>query len=76
MIRLQVELILALLLFSQATRRFGRNAAGDAFRQLPHQYLADQVTSERDRIDRQFLTRERCMATLMPARCQRIRSTH
>ena len=51
-------------------------AAGDAFGLLPHQYLADEITSERDRIDRQFRTRERWMATLMPARFQRIRSTH
>jgi hypothetical protein len=51
-------------------------AAGDAFGHLPHQYLADEITSERDRIDRQLRTRERWMATLMPARFQRIRSTH
>ena len=43
---------------------------------LPHQYLADEITSERDRIDRQLRTRERWMAALMPARFQRIRSTH
>ena len=51
-------------------------AAGDAFGHLPHQYLANEITSERDRIDRQLRTRERWMATLMPARVQRIRSTH
>jgi hypothetical protein len=48
----------------------------DAFDHLPHQYLADEITSERDRIDRQLRTRERWMATLMPARYQRIRSAH
>jgi hypothetical protein len=51
-------------------------AAGDAFGHLPHQYLADEITSERDRIDRQLRTRARWMATLMPARFQSIRSTH
>ena len=51
-------------------------AAGQALSSLPHQYLADEITSERDRIDRQLRTRERWMATLMPARFQRIRSTH
>lgn len=50
-------------------------AAGDAFSHLPHQYLADEITSERDRIDRQLRTRERWIATLMPARFQRICST-
>jgi hypothetical protein len=51
-------------------------AAGDAFGHLPHQYLADQITSERDSIDRQLRTRERWMATLLLARFQGIRSTH
>jgi hypothetical protein len=51
-------------------------AAGEAFGHLPHKYLADEITSERDRIDRQLRTRERWMATLMPARFQRIGSTH
>jgi len=51
-------------------------AAGDAFRHLPHQYLADEITSERDRVDRQLRTRERWMATPMAARFQRIPSTH
>ena len=51
-------------------------AAGHTFGHLPHQYLADQITSERDRIDRQLRTRERWMATLMPARFQPVRSTH
>ena len=51
-------------------------AAGNALGRLPHQYLADEITSERDRIDRQLRARERWIATLMPARFQRIRSTH
>jgi len=51
-------------------------AAGDASGHLPHEYLADEITSERDRIDRQLCTRERRMAPLVPARFQRIRSTH
>ncbi len=51
-------------------------AAGQTLSRFPHQYLADEITSERDRIDRQLRTRERRMATLMPARFQRIRSTH
>ena len=51
-------------------------AASDAFGHLPHQYLADEITRERDRIDRQFHTRERRVATLMPPTFQRIRSTH
>jgi hypothetical protein len=51
-------------------------AAGEAFGHLPHKYLADEITSERDRIDRQLRTRERWIATLMPARFQRIGSTH
>ena len=51
-------------------------AAGDAFGHLPPQYLADEITSERYRIDRQLRTKERRMAILMPARFQRICSTH
>jgi len=51
-------------------------AAGGAFGHLPHQNLADQKASERDRLERQLRTRERWMATLMPARFQCIRSTH
>ena len=51
-------------------------AAGGAFGHLPHQFLADEITSERDRIDRQLRTRERWIATLMPASFQRIGSTH
>jgi hypothetical protein len=51
-------------------------AAGDAFGRLPHQHLADEITSERDCIDRQLRTRERWMATLLLARFQGIRSTH
>ena len=55
---------------------FDYTAAGQALSRLPHQYLADKITSERERIDRQLRTRERWMATLMPARFQRIRSNH
>ena len=55
---------------------FDNTAAGDAFGHLPHQYLADEITRERDRIDRQLRTREQWMATLMPASFQGIRSTH
>jgi hypothetical protein len=51
-------------------------AAGDAFGHLPHQHLADEITSERDRIDRQLCARERWMAILMPARFQGIRSQY
>src|SRR5262249_27056989 len=51
-------------------------AAGEAFRQLRHQYLAEEITSDRDRIDRQLRTRERRMDILMPARFQGIGSTH
>ena len=51
-------------------------AAGDAFGHLRHQYLADEITSERDRIDRQLRTREQRMAAVRPAGFQRIRSTH
>jgi len=51
-------------------------AACDASGHLPHEYLADERASERDRIDRQLRTRERRMTPLMPARFQRIRSTH
>jgi hypothetical protein len=36
--------------------------AGDAFGHLLHQHLADEITSERDRIDRRRRTRERWMA--------------
>ena len=55
---------------------FDNTAAGHALSRLPHQYLADEITSERDRFDRQLRTRERWMAALMPAKFQRIRSTH
>ena len=34
-------------------------AAGDAFRQFPHQQLADEKAGERGRIDRQLRARER-----------------
>jgi hypothetical protein len=36
--------------------------AGDAFGQLPHQYLADEIAGENDRIDRQLRASERRMA--------------
>jgi hypothetical protein len=51
-------------------------ANSDACSHLPLQYLVDEITSERDRIDRQLRTSERWMATLMSARVQRICSTH
>jgi len=57
-------------------RRQPRVAGADSLDHLPHQYLADEKTSERDLIDRQLRTREPWMATLMSARFQRIRSTH
>ena len=46
--------------------RLGLNntAAGDAFRQLPHQYLANEIAGERDRIDRQLRAGERQIAIL------------
>ena len=60
--------------------RLGLNntTAGNAFRQLPHQYLANEIASERDRINRQLRASERQMATaiLTAARFQGIRSTH
>jgi hypothetical protein len=62
--------------------RFGLDdtAAGDAFGRLPHENLADEKASERDRVDRQLRSRERrmatLMATLMPVRFQPIRSIH
>jgi hypothetical protein len=54
---------------------FDDKSADDAFRRLPHQNLPEEKASERDGIDRQLGTKERWMATLMPARFQRIRST-
>jgi len=48
----------------------------DAFGQLPHQYLANEVAGERDRINWQFRASKRRMAILMAARLQGIRSTH
>ncbi len=41
--------------------RLGLNntTAGDAFRQLPHQYLANEIAGERDRINRQLRASER-----------------
>jgi hypothetical protein len=54
---------------------FDDTSAGHTFSRLPHQYLADEITSERDRIDRQLRTRERWMATLLRARFQGISST-
>ena len=58
--------------------RLGLNntTAGDAFRQLPHQYLANETAGERDRINRQLRASERQMAILTAARFQGIRSTH
>ena len=41
--------------------------ADDAFRQLPHHHLADEITGQRLRIDRQLGTRDRRMATLTAA---------
>jgi hypothetical protein len=54
----------------------GDAAASDAFGDFPDQYPVDEIASERDCIDRQLCTREQWMATLMPARFQRICSTH
>ena len=54
---------------------FDDAAAGHALGHLLQQYLADEITSERDRIERQ-LRSKRWMAALMPARFQGIRSTH
>src|SRR5262249_51684643 len=58
--------------------RLGLNdaTAEDAFRQLSHQHLADQIAGERDGIDRQLRASERRMAILTKARFQGIRSTH
>ena len=58
--------------------RLGLNntAAGDAFGQFPHQYLANEISGERDRINRQLRASERRMAILMAARFQGILSTH
>lgn len=50
--------------------------AGDAFRQLPHHDLADQIAGESSRIDRQLGASERQMAILYDGRVQGIRSTH
>src|SRR5207248_3809163 len=50
--------------------------AGGAFRHLPHQYLANQIAGESDRINRQLRASERRTAILMAARFQGIRSTH
>src|SRR5437763_1815236 len=50
--------------------------AGDAFGQLPHHYLANEIAGERDCIDRQLRASERRMAILMAARFQGILSTH
>jgi hypothetical protein len=43
---------------------FDDTSADDAFSRLPHQNLADEKASERDRIDRQFRVRERATAPL------------
>ena len=44
--------------------RLGLNntTASDAFRQLPNQYLANEIAGERDRIDRQLRASERQIA--------------
>src|SRR5512132_1817989 len=55
---------------------FNNKTAGDAFRQLSHQHLADEIAGERDRIDRQLRASEQQVAILMAARFQDIRSTH
>ena len=47
--------------------------AGDALRQLPHQYLANEIAGERDRINRQLRASDR---RIEGARFQGIRSTH
>jgi len=52
------------------------STAGDDFGQLPHQYIANQIAGERDRIDRQLRASERQTAILTAARFQGIRSTH
>src|SRR5436190_13120901 len=58
--------------------RLGLNntTAGDALGQLPHQYLANEITGERGRIDRQLRASERQRAILTAAGFQGIRSTH
>src|ERR1700746_889946 len=50
--------------------------AGDAFRQLPHQYLANEIACKIARINPQFRARERQMAILAAPRFQGIGSTH
>ena len=54
---------------------FNNTTAGYAFRQLPHQHLADEIAGERDRINRQLRASERQMVILTAARFQGIRST-
>ncbi len=58
--------------------RLGLNntTAGNAIRQLPHQYLANEIAGERDRINRQLRASEWRMAILTAAMFQGIRSTH
>src|SRR3954449_5931097 len=56
--------------------RFNNTTAGDAFRQRPHQYLANEIAGERDRINRQLRAGERQMAIHTTVRFQGIRSTH
>ena len=57
--------------------RLGLNntTAGNAFRQLTHQYLANEIAGERDRINRQLRASERA-ADGHPYGVQAIRSTH
>ena len=58
--------------------RLGLNntTAGDAFGQLPHQNLANEIAGEKDRTNRQLRASKRQMAILTAARFQDIRSTH
>src|SRR5258708_35770497 len=58
--------------------RLGLNntTADDAFGQLTHQYLPDQIAGERDRINWQLRASEQRVAILIAARVQDIRSTH
>ena len=49
---------------------------GDAVRQRPHQYSANEITGERDRINRQLRASEQPTAILTAAGFQGISSTH
>src|SRR5579859_7715518 len=50
--------------------------AGDAFGQLPHQYRANEVAGERDRVGRQLRASDRQMVILRTVLFQDISSTH